>query len=364
MDNIEQIKILLGQLKDNREKIVELERYNIDDIITVAIDNELYESLKFIFQPIEINGVVRIYFDAFSTDILDRIRYTCDSKKQAEEEAKNEYEYIQKRNAELSKEEREWFEDKRTYEEILSSKKVISKEIKEDLFKSLFTIDFDIISQIKVKDSHARQISGIGHPIRNINDIIFYSEPACLETCIELFNKNIQTTMNDTDGVIEDQTIGGGICRVHCNYESLSLENKKIVDDLIANGVARRFMDCDIDSFSIFVPCSPNDTIGEVSSRLKSISSKLLTQDILYGRATPEGTYSNFEDVINKYPSMSRDCFTNGFSIENLMKFTRKLGYNMIYDEQEGILWECPEYYQKHLNFLKSFHKTKNVPKK
>ena len=224
MDNVEEIKKLLLQLRDNKEKIVELEKYNINDIILIALNNKLYESLKIVFQPISINGNVKIYFDAYSTSLLDMIRSAYNTKEEAVEAAKSEYQSIKEINARLSEDDL-FLKDDSTYEEILARKIIIPKEIKESIISSLFTLDFDLISQIKIKDSHARQISGIGHPIFNINDIIFYSEPACLETCIELFNKNIQTTMNDTECVIEDQPLSDGICKVHCSYESRKQNN-------------------------------------------------------------------------------------------------------------------------------------------
>lgn len=362
MDNAEEIKRLLLQLIDNKEKIIELEKYSINDIISVALDNKLYESLKIVFQPISINGSVKIYFDAFSTNILYIIGSAYNTKEEAIEAANSEYQSIQKAKEKQSEDDL-FFKDERTYEEILNSKIVIPKEIKENIISSLFKIDFDLISQIKIKDSHARQISGIGHPIHNINDIIFYSEPACLETCIELFNKNIQTTMNDTEGVIEDPPLSDGICKVHLSYETLSPENKIIADELVAKGKAERFMDGSIDSLSIFVPCNSNDTVGEVSSRLKNVASKFLPQDILYGRATPEETYQGLKKTINRYSFLAKGCFDNGFSVEGLLKFTRKIGDNMFYDEEEGLLWDCPEYYQKHLAFLSMLSDSKDKSK-
>ena len=138
-------------------------------------------------------------------------------------------------------------------------------------------------------------------------------------------------------------------------------ENKIIADELIANGQAKIFMDGSISSLSIFVPCNSNETIGEVSKRLKKVASKFLPQDILYGRATPEETYQKFEGTIKRYPFLAKGCFENGFSVEGIIKFTREIGFNMVYDEEEGLLWECPEYYQKHLAFLRDLKKDSKV---
>ena len=36
----------------------------------------------------------------------------------------------------------------------------------------------------------------------------------------------------------------------------------------------------------------------------------------------------------------------------------------MFYDEEEGLLWECPEYYQKHLAFLRTINDSKSKTNK
>lgn len=367
MGNEEQIKQLLVDLKNDLRKALELEKYEMSDVINIGLNNGLYESLIILFQPIVIDGITKIYFDAFSatnvlgrSNIVDILNYSCDSKEKAEQWAKEEYDIIQKQNAEMSDEDREfWGEDNRTYEEILSLKLIIPKNIKDAFRKALFTIDFDLVGKIKVKDSHARDIGGVGFPIRSIEDVIFYAEPACLATCIDLYNKNILTTMNDTEGVIGDPPVENGICKVHCDYKSLSPENKAIFDELIADGVAKRIMDGTIDSGSLFVPCNREETIAEVSAKLQRISSRLKMQDVLYGKKTPEELYQ-------EYRSLFVDgCFDNGISVEGIIKFYKNLDYaNLIYDESENTIWASPEVYQKHKNYLNSLLSKGGIPKK
>ena len=132
MDNAEEIKKILLQLRDNKEKIVELEKYSINDIISIALDNELYESLKIVFQPILINGNVKIFFDAFSTDILDVIRSAYNTKEEAIEAADSEYQSIKENNARLSEDDLS-FKDDRTYEEVLDNKELYLKKLKKVL---------------------------------------------------------------------------------------------------------------------------------------------------------------------------------------------------------------------------------------
>lgn len=351
MNELENIKRLLCEVNSDITKIEELEKYGAQKVVEIALKEKLYDSLLVIFKPITINGITKIYFDPFSTDLLQQIEYTCDTKEKAEKEAKEEYEYHQSLNATLSEEDKEWFYDDRTYEEILSSKRVISKEFKDTLRKTLFSIDIDLIKKIKVKDSHARMISGIGHPIKSIEDIIFYAEPACIKPCIELFNKNIVTTMNDTSGVIEDGYVENGKCFITCDYKSLSQDNKEIFDELIKSGMARRFMDGKIDSVSIDVPCNREETIGEISDKLQTIISKLKIQDFIYGKQTLEEFYEEkLVTLGNYYPDLYKKYFNkNGFTWDDVIKFAEELGY--VFDSEEDLLWSCKEYYEKHKKY-------------
>lgn len=360
MENKEKIKKLLIELKNDISKIIELEKYNPQEIIDVGLEEKIYDSLILIFQPITINGVVKIYFDAFSTisaDILVRIENSYDTLEDAEKAAKEEYESNQKRNATLSDEDK-WSYDKRTYEEILASKIIIPRDFKEALKKSLYEIDFDLIGKIKIKDSHARQISGIAYPISSVKDVIFYAEPACIKSCIDLFNKNIKTTMNDTEGVIEDGFVKDAKCFITCDYESLSEENKKIFDELIKSGIARRYMDWNIDSVSINVPCNREETIGEVSQKLQAITSKLKEQDVLYGRQSLEQFWKHeLMNYAQQIPSIYHKYFDKeGYSWDDVIAFAEEFGY--YYDSKEDILWNDKSLYDRHIKYIE---RTKSI---
>ena len=61
---------------------------------------------------------------------------------------------------------------------------------KEKILKLIYNLDIEKIKQIKVGNTLPREISGYGHLINNINDVIYYAEPACMESMIYLFNNN------------------------------------------------------------------------------------------------------------------------------------------------------------------------------
>ncbi len=352
MSEKEKIRQLLIEVDGDITKVVELEKYYAQKIVDVALEEKLYESLLTIFQPITIGGVVKIYVDAFSTDLLQRLQCTCDTKEQAEKEAREEYGESQRSNAILSEEDKEFICDKRTYEEILASKIIIPKEFKDTLKKSLFEINMNLMDRIKIKDSHARQVSGIGHPVSSVEDVIMYAEPACISACIALFNKNIRTTMNDTEGVIEDGDCYGSKCFVTCDYQSLSDENKTIFDELIKEGISRRFMDGNIDSVSIEVPCSRDETVGEVSRKLQVVVSRLKDQDVLYAQQTLEFFYDNkFEHLANFMPDIYYKHFgKEDYSWDDVIAFAQDFGY--YYDSGEDVLWDDIGSYKRHIKYL------------
>lgn len=359
MEKEEKIKNLLIELKENPKKILELEKYFVNDVLKVALKYELYESLMITFQPITINGEVKICFDAFSSDYLDLLKHSLDTKEQAIEESKQEFKKIQERNSKLSEEDKEWYYNPSTYEDILNTKIVIPKEIKDAFQKVLFSINFEQISKMKIKNCHARQISGIAHPINSIEDVIIYSEPACIKSCIELFNKNIVTTMNDTEGVIEDGIVENGKCFITCDYKSLSEENKKIFDELIKTGMARRFMDGSIDSVSIDVSCNREETVEAVSNKLQEIVSKLKTQDYLYGSQTLENFY---EKDLEKLGTIYYDLYLKYFNKDDctwddVIMFAKDLGY--YYDLEEDLLWKNKNFYDRHHRYIQKLKESK-----
>lgn len=274
----ELIKKLLIESKNDPRKLLELEKHSLEDVIEVGLDNGLYEQLMLAFQPVTIDGETRICLDAFSSNILLLLDNSYDSMEDAEQRGREKYEEKISFNRMFSGIDSMEL-DEETFEEFLSGVRIIPREVKAAFKKVLFTPDFEQISKIKIKNSHARTISGVSNPINSVEDVMIYSEPACLMTCIDLFNKNIMTTMNDTMGVIEDKSLTDGVCMVWIDYNSLDQENRELVEKLIACGCAERFMHSDSDTVSIFVPCLGEETIGEVSNKLMAIASRFKVQE-------------------------------------------------------------------------------------
>ena len=160
--------------------------------------------------------------------------------------------------------------------------------------------------------------------------------------------------MNDTEGVIEDGIVENGKCFITCDYKSLSEENKKVLDELIKNGMARRFMDGSIDSVSINVSCNGEETVKEISDKLQAIVSKLKAQDFLYGKQTLEDFYEN--DLVNLgniYSKLYQKYFDKDeCTWDDVIMFAKDVGY--YYDYKEDLLWENKNYYDRHHRYIQN----------
>lgn len=234
----EKIEQLLKESLDNQNKLLLSKEliYKGGEIVQYAVEHNLLSELMILFTPqLYGDGSYRILLDPFSNGAYEKLQ---------------EYE-----------------------------KEGISG-IKE-LIESLFIIDYENLFKIKIKHSHARQISGMGHPIRGEKDVIHYSEPACLQSMLKLYNLNIDTWANDTEGCYEDGNFQGHQdlkCGINIYYDRLSEENKKIIADLNAEG--HIIMSSSDDIFLLYVNCNSEETIGDVNNRLISVISRLKIQDI------------------------------------------------------------------------------------
>ena len=337
----ERIKQLLIEIKSDKTKILELEKFSIERIIKIAFKEKLYDSLITIFKPIVIDGNVKIYFDAFSdeNDILRIMDNAMEEKENLEEK----YEKYKKGLV--------FPEDAVSYDEFVENLIIIPRDIKEKIKRELFTIDYDLISQIRIKDSHARRIAGVGKPIKSIEDVIYYSEPSCLKSNIDLYNKNIRTISNDTECVLEDVKKDKGLCEIEIDYESLSEENKTIIKEVMEEGHAKKTEGRE-NVITIYVSCSGEETVGEISKKLQDIISRFKYQDVLYGRLTlEEFVEKELGNYMRLYPDISDKYFHNDEGTwDDVANFAQEMGY--YYDSEEDVLWIKKEYYDRHKEYL------------
>lgn len=339
------LKDLLNKFRTNRSLIEKIyNNYSLEEIIEVALKNQMYDVFIEVFKPIEVGNTVRIYYDYFSyVDTGSRFDF---------------------------------------YKEF-SVPDDVKKKIEEEMFK----IDIDKIKRIKIKDSLPRQVSGFGHPINSEFDVIYYAEPACLETMLYLYRNNIETTMNDTECVFGENK-DNGVCTVWINYETLSDENKKIMDELVLKKHAKT-VESKTKTIALMTECSKEDTVNDVSNRLLGLAKLLQKQISIRGLLTVD----MFENIII-------DCMRYGgeplitilfeyiekgiikpveigdFSIENtnyllsdltnaLLRDKEKLAtvFGFYYDIEKQQLWESEQYYKEYLNSINAMDSSENIHK-
>lgn len=236
------IKKLLEEFRTNKKVIEQLKAsFTIDAILDVAFKEKMYDVILELFKPIELEGEIKMYFDIFS--------------------------YLSPISMGLPN-----FIDRFD----------VSQKEKDNIIKLIYSIDIEKLRKMKIGNTLPRQISGWGHPVDNINDVIYYAESACLETMLYLFNNNIKTTMNDTECVYGESGENWTCCN-WIDYDSLSEENRSIANRLISMNAAH-FVDGErAKTIAIKVPCNRNETVGVVSERLKSITKGFVMQPIIYG---------------------------------------------------------------------------------
>ena len=251
------IKKLLEEFRINKKVIEQLSKsYDEDTILNVAFKEKMYDIILELFSPISIDNEIKMYFDIFT--------------------------YLSPIEMQLP---------------IFIERFDLPEIKKEKILKLIFNPDIEKIKQIKVGNTLPREISGYGHLINNINDVIYYAEPACMESMIYLFNNNIRTTMNDTE-CVDGDNIENGTCSIWIDYDALSEENKEIANQLIVMNTAKYINREQSKTISIEVPCNKNETIGSVSNKLKKIVQDFKKQPILYGFHSRDQIISRMKEEI------------------------------------------------------------------
>lgn len=243
---------------------------------------------------------------------------------------------------------------------------VLYPALKKELIDSILKIDKEKIMTIKIKDVLARQISGFGHPIKCVQDVIYYAELPLLYPCLDLFKKNIITTCNDTGGCYDDYETDDNkefITDLSVNYDCLDEANKVVADALVENGNAYIYENHCGDKVKkelvLEVPCKRNETVYQVSLRMMKLVSKFHKQDMIYGQIDAEYFYNMFnrwsfclsEEDFEKVNSILEGGYTSENIIE-VMKYFEGTGIEYYYDKEEDKFWISEYYYKKHRKFI------------
>ena len=350
--NESNIKKLLEEFRVNKKVIEQLKvSFDIESILNVAFKEKMYDVILELFKPVELDGEIKMFFDIFS--------------------------YLSPISVGLPN---------------FINKFDISDNEKDNIKNLIYSLDIEKMKKMKIGNTLPRKISGWGYPVTSINDVIYYAEPACLETMIYLFDKNIRTTMNDTECVYGESG-ENGICCIWIDYDALSEENRNMANQLISMNLAY-FIDGEPQkTIAIKVPCNRNETVGIVSEKLKSITSAFIKQPILYGfyskesmlikireyikngiynnRLLPNGSETYFEYCIKLIENGKVKENPNGnlqiedgriFSIDDFVSVISKSStfiqsyidnFCYYYDETEEKYWESEGLYKRYIEYLK-----------
>lgn len=240
---------------------------------------------------------------------------------------------------------------------------VLYPELKDELLNAIYSIELDKIMNVKIKDVLAKQISGMGHTIQNVRDVIHYSELPVLCSALDLFSKNIITTANDTEGCFNDGEIKDDnlVTNLIIDYASLDEANKLVADTLVTNGNARYQEKSYVGrgkGLILEVPCKRDDFVYSVNEKMMKLVSQFHKQDMIYGKLTIEDIY----ELISLYWNyLSEDerikvnaILEKGYASENILEVLKYFpDIFLSYDEDENIFWNSEYYYKKHREYLK-----------
>ena len=239
---------------------------------------------------------------------------------------------------------------------------VLYPTLKKELFDSIYNIDKNKIMTIKIRDVLARQISGLGHPIKSEKDVIYYVELPVLYPCLDLFNKNIVTIANDTEGcfddyIKEDEENNIFMTNIIIDYNSLDEGNKEIAQMLVADGHGKILDVLSGKELFIEVPCKRNETVLDVSKRMMDLVNLFHKQDMLYGvlgdNEIDAIINNNYRYLSNDKKREVYDLLNDSYSDENIVKVFSYFPFSTVYyDEEERKFWISKYYYDKHREYL------------
>ena len=241
---------------------------------------------------------------------------------------------------------------------------VLYPSLRKELLDAVYSVNLEKVMKIKIKDVLARQISGMGHPIRCSRDVIYYSELPVLCSALNLFSKNIITTANDTEGCYNDgdyvPASGVYITNLIIDYGSLDEANKLVADTLVESGNAEyqeKSFASEGKGLIINVPCSREDTVYTVNKKMLELVSQFHKQDMIYGTLSVDDIYNaicRFWGFLTP-DKQAEVCaiLDDGYTNENILKILGYFEYiSYHYDSEEDKFWISEYYCKKHKEYL------------
>ncbi|MBR1600356.1 MAG: hypothetical protein IJ677_02125, partial [Alphaproteobacteria bacterium] len=227
-------------------------------------------------------------------------------------------------------------------------------------------------------------------------DLAKIVEEPCLAVCENLYDKNILTYWSSANKNAPDRAY------VLIRYESLDDNNKKIADNLIAQGVLSDAPKYNFDSYNtaqeygkalyLGIDTNPDMEVAEISEKLRQIASEFAPQDIKYNVYTPEYLLENSfgkkpetfafpslktavcgeklsddykperEAVLTSIKIMMKYKQETGLSADDMREVAAKIGW--LYNEENGCLYKDKETLRRHNEYVKQEEKKNLNPNK
>lgn len=220
-------------------------------------------------------------------------------------------------------------------------------------------------------------------------DLAKIVEEPCLAVCEDLYDKNILTYWSSANKNAPDRAY------VLIRYESLDDNNKKIADDLIAQGVLSDAPKYNFDSYNtvqeygkalyLGIDTNPDMEVAEISENLRKIAAEFAPQDIKYNVYTPEYLLENSfgkkpetfafpslktavcgeklsddykperEAVLTSIKIMMMQKQATGLTTEDMREVADKIDW--LYNKENGCLYKDKETLRRHNEYIKQYNK-------
>lgn len=236
---------------------------------------------------------------------------------------------------------------------------VLYPGLKEDLLNAIYKLDKKKIMSIKIRDVLPRQISGMGHPVRCANDVIYYCETPVIYAGLDLFSKNIITTANDTAGCYGEEVENPVVC-LNIDYDSLDEENRVVADTLVQSGHAE-YQDVSFvgsgKGVNLLVPCTREDTVFEVNKKFMELVSKFHKQDMIYGALSSDEVISimnaNVMCLTDEEFEKAKEILADGYTSSSILSALEYFKFlDLYYDKEEDKFWLEEFYYRQHKSYI------------
>lgn len=194
-------------------------------------------------------------------------------------------------------------------------------------------------------------------------DFSKYVELPCLESCLYLYDLNIQIFSSSCNKINSNEA------NIMIYYNSLSEENKIIANTLVNNGLAKKSVFKNQEFITIVIKTNLDDDINDVNYRLKSVASSFQFQDILYGFISKEQFIKQYVESKKEFKynngeliPINRGHFINEEELENRKR-------NILFDVNEvlenaiddgivdlynNVVWQNTELFQKHISYVEN----------